>query len=150
MLTWTAPKLPHVERSHRWYSVAGSIVVGIAAYGILTGAWTVSLVAILCGVLYVLLRGHVPADSTITLSETGVLLDQAQRRWDELQGFWILPLPTYTEIHFTPKRSFTPELIIQTGNMDVTTLREFLHPHLPELAERQESILDTFIRICKL
>jgi len=148
--TWKAPIHPTYERTHRWYMTAGILVIVAAAYGILTGAWTFSVVAVLSGAMYFLIRDHQHPAETIVLTEFGVALKNSFMRWEDLRGFWILYTADYTQLRFTPKDEHKPELKIQIGDQNVLELKDVLSNFLPELPEMQEGIVDFIIRFCKL
>lgn len=130
--------------------IGGGIVLAGAVYGILSGSWTFTIVILLCGAMYYLIRDHVPPLKTITLTDRGVLLEDAFTRWEDIQGFWFLETPAYTEMHFVPKTKGRPDILIQTNDQDLTALRMLLSPYSAELKDKQESLLDAFIRTAKL
>lgn len=149
-LQWSAPVRAAHERSTRWYLICGGVVCAIAAYGLLAGAWSVALVAVLCGAMYFLVRSHQFPDSTMTITERGAKLDDTFMPWTESRGFWIMITPEYGELHVVPNQTRTKELVIQTGAQDLVLLRETLQRHIPALSDKQERLVDAFIRICKL
>lgn len=147
---WQAPILHKHERSQRWYAIAGGVVLLCAVYGILTGAWSFSLVALLSAAVYYIMRDHVPPLKTMILSDKGVFLEQNFTRWEELQGFWFLVTPEYTELHFVPLQKHSSDIMIQTGGQDINDLRVLIGTHIPELKDKQESFLDALLRTAKL
>jgi hypothetical protein len=149
-LRWNAPRHPSVERGVVWYSICGVIVVSISIYGILSGAWTLALVSILCGALYFLVHDHKLPDSTCVLTQLGVEIDGIFLPWTALKGFWFVRTPSYTEIRFTPKSTRTPLLTIQLGTVAANDIRAFLSGTSIELVDQKEGILDIFSRFAKL
>ena len=149
VLEWTALARPTVERSKRWYVVAAVIVCVVVAYALFTGAWTLAIVTVIAGAMYPLVHGHQPPSATIQLHDSGILYNNDFVRWDQLAGFWFLETPSYTELRFVPKAG-NKRLVIQTGTLDPARLRMILGQRLPELKHKHESLIDTFIRICKL
>ena len=148
--TWAAPILPRHHRSVRWYVIASIVIALCVTYGILRDSIPFAVVAVLTGIVYALLHRHAPPDRTITLTTSGVTLEKRTVPWKDLQGFWFFHTLDYTELHFVFKKTHRPDLIIQTGTQDIDALRTILQTHLPELTDRKERLLDTFIRICKL
>lgn len=150
LLSWNAQTHPDHKRSDRWYLIGGILVLLGAAYGILTHSWSLSIVILLCGAIYYLLKGHTPEAKTITLTRQGVLFEGAFTRWEDLKSFWLIATPHYTELHMTP-RSRTQRMIrIQTGDIPTPDIRLVLSHFLQEESDKQENFIDTFIRICKL
>lgn len=150
LASWKAPVLPNHERTTRWYTVGGVMVLIGVVYGIITGSWPLAIVILLCGAMYYLMRDHVPPEKTITLTSGGVLLEQAFTRWEDLAGFWILETPGYNEIHFVPKAKRASDILIQTGAQDLTQLRMLIAPYISELKDKKESFLDALARTAKL
>lgn len=150
LATWDAPILPRHERSRKWYMWGGGIVVAGAVYGILIGSWALTLVIVLCGAMYYLLRDHVPPSKTIVITNNGVLLEEVFTRWEDMKGFWILQTPGYTELHFVPVSKRRSDILIQTGEQNIEQLRMLIGTHISELTDKHENVLDAFIRIAKL
>ena|SRR3989338_7296983 len=150
LLSWQAPAQPKHERSHRWYMIAGGFVLACAAYGILTGAWSFTIVMVLCGATFFLVHDHVPPLKTISISDQGVLLEEKFVSWDNLSGFWLLQTQDYTELHILQKTPREPELLIQTGRQDLTQLRMLLGSKIPERTDKRERFLDALTRLAKL
>ncbi|UPA22174.1 hypothetical protein K8942_03880 [Candidatus Peribacteria bacterium] len=150
LTSWQAPVLPRHERTKQWYIVGGVAVLIGAVYGILTGSWPFTIVILLCGAMYYLMRDHVPPLKTMTLTTGGVLLEKSFTRWEDLAGFWILETPGYTEIHFVPKAKRSSDILIQTNGQDLTQLRMLIGPYISELKDKKESLLDALVRTAKL
>lgn len=147
--TWHAPVHATVERDKRWYVIGGVVTVLLATYAIFTGAWTFAIVVLLCAGMYVLTHDHSFGDETATVTSTGVQIAQRFLRWEDMQGFWFLSTPAYTELHIVPSRR-QPDMVIQTGAQDVQLLRTALSEHTTELIDKREHLLDVIIRLCKL
>ncbi len=150
LLSWTAQSRPHFERSARWYAIGGGVVLAVAAYAILTGSWPLALVAMLCGALYFLLRNQTPPLHSITIYDQGVQMDDAFWTWNDLNGYWLIKTPSYTQLCFEPKNKRRAQLIILTGEIDPILLKTTISPFITEFSDRTESLVDIFIRLCKL
>lgn len=149
VLAWEAPARPAVERTTQWYIGASVVVLVAAAYGIISGSWPFAVVSVLAGGMYVLIHDHKPPMKSLELHDSGVRVNGTTfTRWDELSGFWLLHTPNYSELHLSTKNR--GDIVMQTGTQDIAQLRMILVQRLPELAQKREGILDTFIRICKL
>lgn len=149
LLTWKAPIKAHAERTKRWYVIAGVIVLAIAAYAIITGAWSVALVSVLCGGMYVMVHDHRLPDANVTVTENGISVNDKTLAWKEVKGYWLVFTPDYIELHVAPSNR-KPELIVQTGNQDITALKQAMAEFTQELPEKKEYLVDTFIRLLKL
>lgn len=147
---WEAPVLPRHERSKKWYTVNGIVVLVFAAYGILSGSWPFAIVVLLCGAMYYLMRDHVPSLQTIIITDKGVQLGETFTRWEDLSGFWLLETPLYTELHFIPVLKRRGEMLIQTGDQNNENLRQLIGARIPELTDKREGFLDALLRTAKL
>ncbi len=150
LATWSAPVMPRHHRSVRWYVIATIIIALCVTYGVLRDSIPFAVVAVLTGIVYALLHRHAPPDRTFSITSAGVILENRSVSWAQLQGFWFFPTREYTELHFVFRKAHLQDLIIQTGTQDINMLRAILQTRLPELTDRKERLLDTFIRICKL
>jgi hypothetical protein len=150
LLGWKATTIPVHERSKRWYLIGGSLLLAGVVYGILSGAWSFSVVLVLCGAMYFLLRNHVPEPKTIAIAREGVLFDGTFTRYEDLAGFWIIETPGYHELHISPKIRRRGEIVIQTSDIPSNQIRATVGQFLEEVKEKKESLVDILIRICKL
>ncbi len=149
-LQWQAPRIANHERSRTWYLIGGGIVIATTAYALMTGAWSLAVVSVLCGAMYFLVRDHNFGDSSCTINDLGVEIDGIFTPWTDIAGYWFLQLPDYTEIHFTMKRPHSNDLRIQTGTLSPNDLRAFMRERSVELTDKQEGFLDMLIRLTKL
>lgn len=137
------------ERSKRWYLIGGIVALAFAAYGILTGAWSLTLVVLLIAAMYYLLRKSPPIVKQITIAAAGVTFDGAFTPWSGFDGFWFIQTPLTIEVHLH-RTSAKQEIVIQIAEIPVIDIRAALSPFLTERADRTERLLDRIIRICKL
>ena len=148
LMSWEAPIVRHHERSTQWYAVSGVIVLVGAVYGILSGAWTFTLVILLIGGVTYLLRGAKPPKKHVGITPTGIAVGENFTSFADLASFSLLQTPGHLELHFTRKTQGKP-IVIQAGMQDPMSLRMVLSQLLPE-EEKTENILDIIFRICKL
>lgn len=150
LLTWQAPRVPNHERSAAWYAIGGIAVIAAAVFSLLSGAWSLAIVCLLCGALYFLVRDHRFPDITCSLTDKGVQMEDNFLAWSQVKGYWFLTTPAYTELHIVPKNSRSPEMVIQTGTLLPIDIRTFVAGKTDELVEKQERILDILLRLSKL
>lgn len=149
-LSWEALTVPDHQRTKGWYLKGGIATLILAAWGIVTGAWSFSLVLLFIGGIYFLLRSHSPIPKRIVIEAAGVTFDGTFTPWSSLQSFWIIVTPSYRELHLRPVSIRVPSIVIQTGFTDLNILRKTLSAFLPEDSNREEGFIDMIIRICKL
>lgn len=149
-ITWQAPRVHNHERSPTWYLIGGIAVIACTVFGVLTGAWSLAIVCILCGALYFLVRDHQFPDISCTLTSTGVNMGETYMSWEQVKGYWFIVTPTYTELHIVPLAARMPDLVIQTGSIPIMDIRAFLSGKTKEMHEKQERIFDILLRLSKL
>jgi hypothetical protein len=150
ILAWTAHSIPHHERSARWYLIATVAAVCLIAYGILTGAWTMSLLTMLLAGLYFLLRRQQPTYSQMAIAENGFTWNGIFTPWNGCAGFWLIHTPRYSELHIWRNAGRPHDTVIQTDDIDLTTIRAVLSRYLTERTDRKEEALEKIIRLLKL
>lgn len=149
-LTWSAPRAANHERSRAWYIAGGIVVIASTVFGLIAGIWTLSIVCILCGALYFLVRDHRFPDIECMLNDKGAQIGDTFLAWTQIKGYWFVTTPTFTELHITPAVKRVAEMVIQTGPMTPMDIRSFLAGKTNELIDKQESFLDILLRITKL
>ncbi len=150
ILEWQAPARPNYVRSQRWYTVSGIFCVVMIAYGILSDAWSLSVVFAFIPALYYLMRNQNHRMHTIRILEDGIDFDGQLTPWGQYERFWILQGDDYFELHVEKLKRGTAELVILTGPIDPYVLRDTLGQFIPQIGHQKERILDAFIRFCKL
>lgn len=148
-ITWQAPSIPTYRHSTQWYITAGVVVLLSAIYGILTGNWLFAVILLTAAGIFYFVRNIAPPLHTITLTEQGILFDEELTRYEECGGFWFFKTSDFTELRIPFTKKKKGEIRIQTGNIEVSTIRSTLGNHLSELP-LQERLLDTLSRICKI
>ncbi len=150
LLEWSAPVMAHHDRSQRWYLGGSVAVLVFAAYGIVTGNWTFTLVILLLGGTYFLTRNTPAPVRTMRIAERGFTFNDVFTQWADTKDFWLIVTPQYTELHIMRASGFDREVIIQTGPLDPQAIRDTLTPYIPERSNQKEKIVDTLIRLLKL
>jgi len=128
----------------------GTAAAGLCTYAFLTQAWSFLLVLILLVVAYTILhwRGH--PSHTVGIGERALSWDGMLIPWAQCTGYWMLQGPGYVELHIETTVSGKKHLIVQTGSIPYEQLSSLLSEFIQPLHDRKESVLDMFIRICKL
>lgn len=150
LLQWRAPVVPHHERSARWYAIGAAVVIGSAAWGIISGNWSFALVALLLGATYYLTRNEPPLERTITVTEEGFSLKDRFTPWSDCQDFWLVYTPQYTELRIANTQRFRPDSVIQTGDVAPALIRQTLLQFVPERPNQHEHWTDRLLRALKL
>ncbi len=149
-MAWTAPAHFNHLRSNRWYLLSGVLVLAVAAYGIITGAWTLTLVTLLLGGVYFLVRREPTPLKEISLQVDGVEFEGMFTPWAQCKEFWLVATPLFTELRILRTSGLLREIRIQTGNIDPTLIRSTLSQFMAMRVDQREGLFDALIRICKL
>ena len=151
LLAWQAKTAPSHFRGPRWYLLAGGFVVACAAYGILRGEWSFTIVMILVAGMYVLTHRSPDTEKSIAILEQGIIFENEFTEWKFIKEFWMLQSPTYIELHVVLRKGrLNEEITIQTGDADPHMIRSVLTKFIPERSGQGERLLDMIIRLCKL
>ncbi|MBI2635873.1 hypothetical protein HYW84_00935, partial [Candidatus Peregrinibacteria bacterium] len=135
LLAWTAPSHFNHERSARWYLISGVLVISAAAYGVITGNWSVTLVSLLLGGVYFLTRHEAPPLKAIRIETDGVQFQDSFIPWAQCKDFWLIATPLYTELHIMRKGALKGEIRIQTGDISPLLIRSTLSQFLTMRAD---------------
>lgn len=154
---WALNAHPH-KRSPRWYAIGGVIVLMAAAYGLFEGSWILTILVLLMGGIYFLLRNQNPKKIVIRITGIGIQIEERILNWNQLKDFWILLGPDFSELHLTTQGVLQGETTILIKDsetptdtaMDPGIVRELLLKFIPERAGMQERFLDTIARLLKL
>ena len=149
-MLWSAPSHHNHERSARWYLIGGCLILAIAIYGIIIGAWTVTIVSLLVGGTYFLTRREETPVKTIRIEREGVTFQDDFTPWGQCKEFWVVQTPLFNELHILRDARVRREIRLQTATIDVTLLRSILSQFLPMRTDQREHIVDVLIRLCKL
>ncbi len=150
VLAWSAPVIPRQVRTRRWYMVAAVVLIATITYTVYASSWPLLVVVLLIALMYGLMHGHEPVTKQCTIAAEEVSLNEKRWKWDEIEGWWMLPTPGYVELHIVHKAPRRADLVVQTGTVDIQKLRTTLQAHAKELTEKHERVIDMIIRICKL
>lgn len=146
---YTGPMDPQHERGRTWYVVGGTLVIAAAAYGILSHDWSLSVVCMVIGALYFLVRNHRSEEHTFVLLDGGVLYDNRFLRWQDLKGFWYV-LHNSFDLRLVINGKANEHMRIQLPVTEADHVRLVLARWIPQLQDHSETLLDTIVRICKL
>jgi hypothetical protein len=149
-ISWTAPSIPHHDRSPRWYMIGAGIVGLTVIVSLFTKNWSLTLLVLLIGGAYYMLRDAGAILHSIVLQKDGFLFDGVYTPWKDCRDFWVINTPLYAELHIWRKHGHPHEVTIQMGQIDTNKIVAYISPSLTYKADRSEHLFDFFIRICKL
>ena len=159
ILKWSTLDAQAHERSASWYFAGTIFIIGFAAYGLFTASWTTTILAILIGGIYFMLRNAKPRRIDVQITGMGVRVEDKFVPWNMCRDFWILipttksgdtPEKEKPELHISPQRFPQREISVFIDEIDPAEVREVLLQFLPERAGMQERFLDIVARLLKL
>lgn len=150
LLEWTAQIHPHHERGKTWFICAFALVALLFSYSVYNKAWSFSAIILMSTALYWYIHRHEPKQRHIALYDWGVNLDGKTAEWADCTGYWFLEGPGYHQMHIEHNHRAVGDFIIQTGDMQPQEIHGVISQFLPQLEDKQERLLDTISRICKI
>jgi hypothetical protein len=150
LLAWSATEHTLYERSKIWYTVAAILIAGCVIFSVVTGAWSFTAITALTAAFYFYTHRLKHTEHEIKIWDMGFSYGETFSDWNECAGFWILRGNNFAELHIQFKDSIKGEVKIQTGNTDPYQIHQVLSEYLTEYPDKNENVLDTISRICKL
>ncbi len=151
IIGWTAPEYIQHEKGLKWFIAAGIIILILVVYGILADNWTLSIALVLAAAVYVMVHGQTPGDVKVVVSKTGIKVGEREYPYQNIKYFWIIYKPPKVKtLNLQTNSKFLPDITIQLGDQDPAELRTFLLMHIREREGKEETLVDSFLRILKL
>ena len=159
ILEWQTLDSRTHERSTKWYLSGTIIIIGFASYGLFTASWITTILALLIGGIYFMLRNVKPKLIHAQITGMGIQIDTEFIPWNMCKDFWILvpttksghiPEAEKAELHIASQKLTKGETTVFIDGIDPGAVREALLQFLPERAGMQERFLDSIARLLKL
>ncbi len=151
VLSWQTQEHLHHERGPFWkvfMSLAVVITSGIAIY---LGQWSFAIAILTAAVVYLLIHQDSEKDVEVTISDIGVKVGNRKYPFSRIKSFWIIYEPPYTQnLYIRVADDIALDIAINLGDMDPSTIRDFMIEKVPEMAGVKESITDVFLKLFKL
>lgn len=100
--------------------------------------------------LYWFMHRHAPKERHIALYDWGFVLDEKEVQWEDCTGYWFLEGPGYHQLHIEHTKRVVGDFVIQTANIHPEEIHKVLDRFLNQMEDKQERLLDTISRICKI
>ncbi len=146
---------PH-DRGLIWHICFGLVVFGAAVWSWFYGGdlgWLSSFGIFLGAAVYFWIHKDGNEVHQIEFFEFGFMVDGRDFfPWDKVVGYWILFNETVSVIKFVQRsRMGEQELTLQLGDAQLTKLKQSLKKiEISELGNRNEAVLDLWLRVFKL
>ncbi|MEK7164452.1 MAG: hypothetical protein AAB779_00745, partial [Patescibacteria group bacterium] len=87
LIEWLVPEYREHSRSRRWYMVAGTILVLLLTYCLLTANFLFALIIIIASIIIILQDKHEAPKITFSITEAGIGLGKDFYDYAKLQSF---------------------------------------------------------------
>lgn len=151
VLLWYAPDFIRYHKGLLWYIVAALINAALLTYAYFNESITMMIVFAVLPVLFLLEQRHKPKWTEIIVSHYGIKVAEKKYPFSNINRFWIVHHPPYiNELHFFIGDKIHSEIVVQLMNTDPVLVRNFLVTQIREWEGKNESIIDTLVRVLKL
>ncbi|MFH1618421.1 MAG: hypothetical protein ABIG11_00795 [bacterium] len=150
LMEWQTPEfMPHAKGA-RWLLAAGTLVLVLTAYAILTGSATMAIVFLLLGGMFYLTHNQSPRIINVRVKVLGIEIDGQFHPYHSIKAFWIVYDPPFIAKLYLKPAGKSQEIRIELMNQDPVGLRRLLAREIPEIEGGDERWSDFFIRLLRL
>lgn len=151
VLSWIAPETLKHERGMVWKVSVGLLLVGAVVYGILSNAWTFSLVLVVFAIVYYITHREHPKDVEVKISDVGLKVGDRKYPYGRIKAFWFIYEPPYVStLNIRVEGGLVDDVVIQLGTQNPMEAKAVLSKHLTELEGQTEKLSDIFFRLFKI
>lgn len=152
LLSWQVDEYQRVERSTRWYLIAGIVAVALIVYAITTANFLFAVIILMAGVVTLATSFTPPQRIDVVMTDLGVAIGTRFFEHKKIRDFSIAYQPPDVKILYLDFSSpLTPLLSIPLEEMDPNEVRDALLPYCPENLDRtEETLTDRLRRVYKL
>ncbi len=165
ILTWEIPEHKKIERSKRWYIIAGVLVFLAIFFSFFAiSDWRLvflgsnsnflfALIIVIALAIMLINEGQEPMILNFSLTPEGVEIGKRFYDYDDFEHFYVIykPRQSVKHLYLEFKNSIRPRLSVPLRRMDALTVRNFLLKYLNEDLERTDQPLsEQLTRILRL
>lgn len=140
-VSWQAPEFRHYHKSTGWYVTLFIIAALMIAFFIFQqdyfGVACVAIIALLAGIF----ASQKPRTITITLTPTGISLENLHFPYKQLRSFWIVNNEKHRTVNFETSTVMNRHLVVELEDQNPETVHEYLLQFLPEHSETEETAI---------
>jgi hypothetical protein len=153
IFSWTAHDYHPHRRGLLWMILFCLILMGGGIWALFfsqTLGWSTALSFFVAASVYFYIHRKGNEDHEVEIFKNGLMIDQSQYiPWQAIRGYWFIYDETGAVIHFEKQRN--EKIPLQMGQQKPETFRAILKSvGLEELENKQESLIDLWIRALKL
>ncbi len=149
--TWQAQEYLQYPKGSLWYLIEAIIIAVILVQAYLSANYTLIFAALaFVGVYHYLQHRHPPKQIKITVSRMGIHVDKMFFPYSHINAFWLIYHPPYVKtLNLSIHKRIYSDVVIQLGDQDPNSLREYLCSQIPELEGKNERFADTILRLLR-
>ena len=152
VMNWESWEFPPVQRSTRWYVIAGAVGFGMLVYAILTANFVFALIVLMFAAIMLLKDLKKPARVPVAITSSGVVFNNEFYPYDDIKDFSIVYQPPDVKTLYVGFRNrISPLLAISLEDTNPNDVRTALLPFAFENLDREgERLTDVLTRVYKL
>lgn len=144
ILQWQSALYPKTIKTRNWYIGFSIATFALAAYGVITNAWSFSVAVIVAAGVYYYLNQDEPPVIDVVISDVGVKIGGRVYTYGELKTFWVdYQPPHHQALHFVLKNDFKQEITVQIHQQNPSEIRRILTRYLPEWEDRSKTFQES-------
>ncbi len=149
---WSIPEYQLHSRGTMWYIVAGVLLIGLLIYAFVTANFLFALLVILFAIIIFLSHTNEPPIVEVSLTDTGMVMNNRFYPYYSLHSFWIIFEPPFTKhLYVDFQNSMRPSMAIHLGDEDPLEVRKTLRKFVYEdLEKKEEPLSEVLWRVLKL
>lgn len=152
LVTWQVDEYPRVERSTRWYLIAGILAVAMIIYAVATANFLFAVIILMAGIVTLVTSFTAPRRIDVVVTDMGVAIGDRFFEYKKIKDFSIAYQPPEVKILYLDFVSpLTPLLSVPLEETDPNNVRETLLDYCQENLDRtEETLTDRMRRVYKL
>lgn len=151
VISWEAPEYIQHEKGWKWFLAAGMAIILFSVWSVLAGNWTLVIALVVLASVYYWQHFSKPEHVKVIISRAGIKVKNKEFPFQNIESFWIIYRPPHVKtLNIRSNSKFLPDVTIQLGNQDPGELREYLASQIRELEGKEETFIESLIRIFKL
>ncbi len=152
LLTWQVDEYQRMERSVRWYLVAGLISVALIVYAVATANFLFAVIILMAGVVTLVTSFTPPRRIDVVVTDQGVAIGSRFYEYKKIRDFSLAYQPPEVKILYLDFVSpLDPLLSVPLEETDPNEVRDALLGYCRENLDRtEETLTDRLRRVYKL
>ncbi|MEO5646696.1 MAG: hypothetical protein ABIO57_00510 [Candidatus Paceibacterota bacterium] len=146
-ITWTTLEFEPQDRHRDWNWYVGLVALIAAVLAFFYGDIFFGIFIIIAGATVLIYAQHPPRTLTITISETGVTINNDLTPYSMIRQFWLDETDKQDKLLLLVKGSFIPLLGLPLQGVTAQSVRDALIPHIPEVEMRESRTIKIFDRL---